>query len=293
MPHQHDSPEAIAYMVADNKLTDSSDFDYGKLELNFEELELKGFNLELTGFNNTELKEVETKLEGKKEVEEDDFDPESVKESIVQPGDVWQLGNHKLMCRDSTNKEDVLNLLNDNKVDMVFTDPPYDFEDNSYFDSLKDVANEIFVMCSDKYLVKLANQYLDIFRYFFTVELSPPILINSKMPMTGHDLIAYFRTGKSTMNNLRDAFSTHIKLNKRKDGEHRHEKRLELPSNFIQHYTIKNGTVLDIFGGSGSTLMACEQLQRKCYMMELEPHNCDIIIARWEEFTGEHAIKEA
>lgn len=111
------------------------------------------------------------------------------------------------------------------------------------------------------------------------------------MPMTGHDLIAYFRTGKSTMKNLHDAFSTHIKINKRKDREHRHEKKLELPSNFIQHYTNENQKVLDVFGGSGSTLIACEQLNRQCYMMELDPHNCDIIIKRFEEFSNEKTNK--
>ncbi len=291
MPHQHDSPEALAYMVADNKLTDESEWNYGELQLITEEIKLEGFDVTLTGFEDVELKEIETKISDEKEVVEDDFDPETEFESIVNSGEIWQLGRHRLMCGDATKKEDVVKLIDNNRVDMVFTDPPYGFEDFNWLQPLVKNDCEIFVMNSDKYLVTLASIYDDYFKYFFTVELSPAILVNNKMAMTGHDLIAYFRKGKTRLRNLHDAFSTHLKLNKRKDGEHRHEKRLELPSNFIKHYSFKDEMILDLFGGSGSTLIACEQLERNCYMMELEPESCDIIIKRYEEFTEEKAKK--
>lgn len=257
-----------------------------------EDLSLKGFDVELAGFDDVKLQELSTEIKPeKKEVKEDDFDPESVSESTCKKGDLWQLGRHRLLCGDATTKEDLKKLVANDKIDMVFTDPPYDFKDVNWLQPLFKDDIEIFVMNSDKRLVDYASIYGEYFRYFFTVELSPAILVNNKMAMTGHDLIGYFRKGKTRLQNLHDAFSTHIKLNKRKDGEHRHEKKIELPSNFIQHYSFKNENILDLFGGSGSTLIACEQLERNCYMMELEPSNCDIIIKRFEDFTGEKANK--
>lgn len=176
MEHLHDSSEALAYMVADNKLTDESDWNYGKLEPLCQELKIEGFDTSLTGFEEKEIQTFPSIIDKIKEVQEDDFDVDSVTESIVQPGQIYQLGNHRLMCGDSTSKEDFQKLMNGELPDMVFTDPPY------------------------------------------------------------------------------------------------------------------NVIVLDLFGGSGSTLIACEQTDRKCYMMELDTHYCDVIIKRWEEFTEQKAV---
>ena len=160
MEHLHDSPEAISYMLADNKLTEKSDWNYGKLETNFNDLKVAGFDVTLTGFDDVELKEVETKAQGKIEVEEDDFDPESVEESIVQPGDIWQLGNHRLMCGDSTITEDVETLMNGNKADLLFTSPPYNcgidydvhddsMEKSEYLKLINDVITTTFTIIKE------------------------------------------------------------------------------------------------------------------------------------------------
>ena len=109
MQHLHDSPEAFAYMVADNKLTDESDWNYGKLEPLCQELKIEGFDTTLTGFEEKEIQTFPSIIDKIKEVQEDDFDVDSVKESIVQPGQIYQLGNHRLMCGDSTSKEDFKN----------------------------------------------------------------------------------------------------------------------------------------------------------------------------------------
>lgn len=111
--------------------------------------------------------------------------------------------------------------------------------------------------------------------------------------MTQHDLIAYFRKGKSNFKNRNDHFITHIKSNKlRKNGtEVEHSKSVELPAQFIYHYSKKGDNILDIFGGTGTTLIACEQLERKCLMIEKEPERCQVIIDRFEKYTGLKAEK--
>ena len=115
--------------------------------------------------------------------------------------------------------------------------------------------------------------------------------------MTQTDYIAHFRRDSPTkFNNLHDNFTTLLEIAKtsKKDANnynHKHSKKVELPSEFIQHFSNQHETILDIFGGSGSTLIACEQLNRTCYMMELDPYYCQIIINRWETYTGEKATK--
>ena len=109
--------------------------------------------------------------------------------------------------------------------------------------------------------------------------------------MLSHRLLSHYRKGKSHFRNLHDAFGTLQEVTLRKDGLTRHEKPLNLPKSFINHYTMPGETVLDLFGSSGSTLIAAEYLGRKCLMMELNPAYCDVIVKRWETFTGETAKK--
>lgn len=146
--YNHDSPEARSLMLSDNKLAEESYLNNDKLQFNIEQVQLKGFNTELTGFDNIELQKLDDDIKGKQEIIEDNI-PEEV-EPICKLGDLYQLGNHRLLCGDATNLDDVQKLVDNNKIDLVFTDPPYDFEDFSYFNHLKNISNEIFVMCSDK-----------------------------------------------------------------------------------------------------------------------------------------------
>lgn len=298
MEHLHDSPEAISYMLADNKLTEKSDWNYGKLETNFNDLKLAGFDVTLTGFDDVELKEVETKAQGKIEVEEDDFNPESVEESIVQPGDIWQLGNHRLMCGDSTNQNDIKTLMNNETVEMVFTDPPYDFDKDDLIPKIIDLVtlnSHIFIMHDDKGIVNyLKNSDFEFKRFFvLDTKIASP---RGNDPYLRHIMVSHEQKGDPIKHqNHHDGLSSIIPIDYRKNLKdervHKHQKAIKDISKFIIHYSLKGHKVLDIFGGSGSTLISCEQLQRKCYMMELEPYNCDIIIARWEKFTGEKAEK--
>lgn len=269
-----------------------------KLELELvEELSLEGFDLELAGFDELELKTLDEIKQEKQEVKEDNFNPESVEESICKKGDIWQLGRHRLMCGDSTKEEDVKALMDGTKTDMVFTDPPYDFKNQEYFDRILEINNSncaIFIMLGERELAKLITNYDDYFSRMFGVDTRKAKLVSNKGPMYRMDYVGEFRIGKTKFNNLSDAFSTYIICSKdmQRSQYHSHQKNIELPSIFITHYSKLNENILDLFGGSGSTLMACQQLDRNCYMMELDPQYCDIIIKRFEDFTGEKAIKK-
>mgnify|MGYP000927918717 CR=1 FL=1 len=297
MKHLHDSPEAKAYMIADNKLTDESEWNYGKLEPIFEELELEGFDLQLTGFEDKELREVENKLEGHQEVEEDNFD-EEVTESMCQPGDIWQLGKHRLMCGDSTNTDDVKVLVDNNKVDMVFTDPPYDFDKDKEIAVQLDKITEnshIFVMHDDRGIINYLRASQFEFDRFFVLDTkicSP----RGNDPYLRHILVSHERKGQPMKHeNKYDGLSSIIPIEYRKNIKeerlHDHQKTVKDVSKFITHYSHKKQNILDLFGGSGTTLIASEQLERNCFMMELNPHFCDIIIKRFEDFTGKKAEK--
>lgn len=203
------------------------------------------------------------------------------------------------MCGDSTKREDVALLLEGKQADMVFTDPPYDLEDNYSTIIFKNAkANaEIFIMTNERKLAHIIVKYDKYFRRLFAVDFKVAHLINSNAPMTQVDFIGHFRKEPpTTFNNLNDHFTTLIESPKTTKTQehnfnHKHCKNITLPSEFIKHFSNEKENVLDLFGGSGSTMIACEQLNRNCYMMELDQEYCQVIINRWEEFTGEKAEK--
>lgn len=238
--------------------------------------------------------------EGKKEVIEDDFDvnADNVKTDIV-PGDLFEIGSHRLLCGDSTDSDQVAKLMNGAKADLIFTDPPYDLEDNyshNIFNSAKEDCH-IFIMNSDRLLIDNVINGLQWFRKFFAVDFRQARLVSNNQPMTRVDIIAEFNKGKTKFNNLKDGFSTLIECAKiHNDNEkinfgHKQAKKIELPSNFIQHYSKDGELVTDLFGGSGSTMAACEQLNRRCYMMEYDPKSCQIIIDRMKKVYQLESIK--
>ena len=141
-------------------------------------------------------------------------------------------------------------------------------------------------MTSEKRLILFINKHIDLFSRLYTVDFRNANLISNKAPMTRCFHIAEFLNGKNTFNNLRDGFTTLIESSKgafNKETEFKHGKKIDLPAIFINHFSNVNEKIIDLFGGAGSTMAACEQLNRKCYMMELEPKNCQIIINRMKE----------
>ena len=289
-----------ALNIALNKI--SGEWDFVKLADILDDLELNDFDISLTGFDEPELENfgIEDQTDHEPvEIVEDDYELEDDIEVTVELGDIYQLGNHRLMCGDSTSVDDVEKLMNGNKADMVFTDPPYDLEDNYSTIIFKNAkANaEIFIMTNERKLAHIIVKYDKYFRRLFAVDFKVARLINSNAPMTQVDFIGHFRKEPpTTFNNLNDHFTTLIESPKTSKTQehnfnHKHCKNITLPSEFIKHFSNEKENILDLFGGSGSTMIACEQLNRNCYMMELDPKYCQVIINRWEEFTGEKAEK--
>jgi DNA modification methylase len=257
------------------------------------------------------------------EAQEDDFDEEKDPvATICQEGDVWQLGEHRLMCGDSTDAENVRILLDGQKADLCFTDPPYgvsytggiqfkadgSVERNNremianddidiyaqVFEVLKDFVNgPCYVWFADSKAASLyaaAEKYGEIHALLIWVKNGGYGALNANYKQK-HEPCLYWKPKGSTLNFIGATTETTIwEINKDGKNEyHPTQKPVALPAKAINNH--KCDIVLDLFGGSGSTLIACEQLHRKARLMELDPHYCDVIIARWEKLTGQKAIK--
>ena len=287
--------KAEAYLIADNRLQDETGWDLPKLKDLLQELDTGEFDLELTGFDKGEIEDLIAQLHVPEEIVEDEV-PEPPEEPITKPGDLWILGRHRLLCGDATSPDDVARLMNGKKADMVFTDPPYDLDISYAANLFNNYKGHCFVMNTINRIVDLIILNRKEFSRLFVVDFRIPHLVSNSAPMDRVDFIAEFKNSKSKFVNLKDGFSTLIECakvhsNKAKGNfGHAQAKRVELPAQFIEHYSRKGEIVLDLFGGSGSTLIACEQLNRTCYMMEIEPNYCDVIVKRLENFTGQKAV---
>ena len=212
----------------------------------------------------------------------------------INKGDMYQLGGSILLCDDATKKENILNLIKNNHIHVLFTDPPFDFEEFNTLSALFSICEENFVMCSDKQAVQLASKNMDTFRYFFTIKLTQSFYVSNYTPMFQHDLIAYFRKGKTNFNNLKDHFTTHLEENKRYAGKNyakAYQKDINLVATFLLHYSKRGDNILDVFGGTGTPLICAEKLKRKCFMMEIDPKRCDVILQRYENLFHKKPIK--
>jgi DNA modification methylase len=256
---------------------------------------------------------------------EGNTDPDSipeVKESICKTGQLWQLGDHRLLCGDCTDKANVERLMGGEKADMVFTDPPY----NVNYGESKNFRHKIWNLENDNLsddewhnfnqdiiinLKEYANGDLYVwgasgpdgmrqrllfvdngFHWSATIIWKKQQLVLSPAKYQRmYEPCFYGWLDKSSYRGNRkqtEVWEINRPLNSK---EHPTMKPIELCSKAIKNSSIRNNIVLDLFGGSGSTLIACEQLNRKCYMMEIDPKYIDVIIERWENFTGERAVK--
>ena len=412
-----------AYIIADNKMALNAGWDEELLKIELENLKELDFDLELTGFNIDELDDILDTNKEETEIIEDDYEVEVPEEPKAKLGDIYQLGNHRLMCGDSTSVDHVEKLMNGVKADMVFTDPPYGMKkendgvanDNLNYDNLlefnkkwipitfnnlKDngswycwgideplmdiysnilkpmakqnkitfrnlitwdkgngqgqlasefrmypIADEkcLFVQVGIQCLTLNADQYWEeyepIRKYLYDERIKCGWDIPTMKTIAGHsDKSRDHWTSKSQWNlptkdvyikfqnwakehnieafteeyeKLREEYeklrayfdNTHDNMNnvwhfnktsgeeRETAGGHATPKPIALCTRAIKSSSRENENVLDVFGGSGSTLIACEQLNRNCYVMELEPKWVDVIIERWENFTGEKAVK--
>ena len=273
------------FIVKDNANLGTWDFDALAEGWNIDDLEEWGVDLEWD------------KVE-KLKAEEDDFYVELPEEPKTVLGDLYEIGEHRLLCGDSTDSDSVAKLMNGEKADMVFTDPPYDFEDDSLYASIIEQFTEnahVFVMHDDKGIVSyLLNSNLEFNRFFVAdFKFASP---RGNDPYLRHILISHQKNGKPIAHrNFHDGFSSIIKMNYRKNIKdellHEHQKDVEFIATFIKHYSDEQNILFDLFLGSGTTMVASHQLKRKCYGMELEPKYCDVIVKRMISLDPELSVK--
>jgi 16S rRNA G966 N2-methylase RsmD len=253
-----------------------------------QEIDTGEFDIEITGFDSKEIEDLINQLHQPEDGLTDDDEVPEPQESICKPGDLWVLGEHRLLCGDATVVTDVERLMGGEKADMVFTDPPFEMESTGYMENLiLSTSGAILVMHSDANMVKLAAKYNEIFHYFIVHYYSFGFARSKCSPQMAHHLIGVF--GDAHFINNQDGFKTVICEQMERGKLMPYQKRVAIPEQCIKHYN-QQGIVTDPFLGSGSTLIACEKLGRRCYGMEIDPHYCDVIIQRFENFTGKTAI---
>ena len=325
--------EKKAYILADNKIALNSGWDFDLLKLEFEDLKSVDFDLSLTGFSDNEINDLFNDIE--KEVKDDDFDVDSQTSDVnikSALGDIWILGEHRLMCGDSTSENDVKALMQGEKADISFTSPPYNagltptetkmnktskyLNDNDnknqdeYFDFLSNftknslsnseycfvniqmLSNNKIAFC--EYLNEYKKELVDII--IWDKLTSQPAMAENVLNSEFEFVLCFGGNGsrsigtkkfRGTLKNI-----VHIsKQSKNKIKEHNATFPVEFASYFIDSFCNKGEVVLDLFGGSGTTLIACEQLGRKARLMELDEHYVDVIVKRWQKLTGLEAYR--
>lgn len=301
-----------AYIIADNKMALNAGWDDELLKIELENLKELDFDLGLTGFNVDELDDI-FQAEEEQEIVEDDFDIEPPEEPKAKLGDIYQLGNHRLMCGDSTSEDDINKLLNGTKIDMVYTDAPYGIsivndkthkvgagnlaKNKEYLqvkgDDTTDTAKEFYNSCIslgiDNFIMWGGNYFTDFLPF------SPSWLIwDKRVDMSSNNFAdgeMAWCSFKTPVRIYHQLWNGMIREGERENRVHPTQKPVRMQTEILKDFTNENDNILDGFGGSGSTLMACEQTNRNCFMLEYEPSYIDVIIQRWENFTGKKAVK--
>jgi site-specific DNA-methyltransferase (adenine-specific) len=294
-----------AFALADNRTAELASWSPEVLASQLVELEAAGFEIEEFGFEKIEV------AEEPREIVEDEI-PELAPKR-VSLGDVWELGEHRVMCGDSTDSKTVQKLMNGSKADLVLTDPPFG-NDLGYGrgelghrfilnDSTTKVLEEMFTPIDESLkedthcLVWIQWRTFSILEKAFSkYKLKTVVVWDKKQPGLGaglaeqYEMLCVFIKGKATQNAFTgNVWSISREHSKRSESEHPHKKPIEVLAKALDLTSKRKDLVVDLFLGSGSTLIACEQTDRTCYGMELDPKYCDVILTRWETLTGQKA----
>lgn len=287
--------------LLDNESTGQT--DWAKLAKDWSKDEIRAWHIETPkGWFN--------EAPGKK-VEEDNYiEPKKLKPR-VKPGEIWQLGEHRLMCGDSTNKDDVAKLMNGEKADMVFTDPPYGVDykgiNNDSREGLEGLLDKAFSNLKQNckpgavFYCFHSDRCADIFHKIYRkychfssmiIWRKNSLVLSQTDYQSIHEpcMYGWFNNGTHQYFGDRKQESGWEEKKESVLG-HTTPKPISLIARAIKNSSMEKQLIIDVFGGSGSTLIACEQLNRRCYMMELTEHYCDVIINRWETLTGRKAVK--
>lgn len=307
-----------AFRLADNKVAEKAEWDFELLECELDEL----FDFDMTVFGFDEEEEEEKKPE----IYEDDYEIEPPEEPKAKRGDIYKLGNHRLMCGDSTSIEDVERLMAGEKASMGFTDPPWnvnygavkegnaqgyrprtilndfmgteDFKEfmNKAFASLnfamKDGAMTYVVMSAQEWGNMMLTLAQNNYHWSSTIIWNKDSLVLSRKDYhTKYEPIWYGWKEGTRLCPLEDRKQSDVWdiPRPKKSEEHPTMKPVELVARALTNSSKKGDIVIDLFGGSGTTLIASEQTDRCCRMMELDPKYVDVIVNRWEQLTGEKA----
>ena len=305
-----------AYILADNRMAMDAGWDEELLKIEMEELQNLGYDLEFTGFDEKELADLFGVDD--KEVKEDEFDLTAAleKASFVERGDVWFVGKHKLMCGDATSSEDVAKLMEDKKANLILTDPPYNvafkssdgltiqndsMKNNDFyeflFSSFKNMAEHLenggaaYIFHADTEGLNFRKAFIDAGFHLAgcCIWVKDSLVLGRSDYQWQHEPVLYgfMQNGKHPWYSDRKQTTIWNFDKPKKNSNHPTSKPLDLLAYPINNSTQANAIVIDTFGGSGSTLMACEQMNRICYTMELDEKYASVILRRYVEDTND------
>ncbi len=307
-----------AYILSDNKLAENATWNEDLISLELQTLKESDFNIDLTGFSLDDI--ILSENEG---LTDDDAIPEDV-EPVTKLGDLWVLGEHRVLCGDSTKTDDYELLMNGSKSDIVFTSPPYNAgktpkENGKYRDNKDSMSKEKYIEFLDTF-TKLSLSFSDYvfsniqslkgnkialiehlynLKEFYADEIiwdkgsSQPAMARRVLNSTFEHIYVFSQEATRAIGkkDFRGTINNIFQLSSRSDKEfaavHKATFPVKLPEMFIEWFV--ETSVLDPFLGTGTTLIACEKTNRKCYGMEIDPHYCDVIVKRWEDYTGKKA----
>lgn len=324
-----------AYILADNKIALNSGWDEELLKIELDDLKLQGVNLETVGFSDEELSELIISNDEDQNKEEDELSDPKL-EPISQEGDIWILGEHKLLCGDSTREDDFALLMQDERADLVFTDPPYNVAIGDKYKAINNVCHTQSITdnligdtfksdeeCGEKLwlpaFTNLKKFSKDCCSCYVTMPQGGTHMMMMMMMMNGgwqvkHELIWVKNQAVFSMNRLDYDYQHEPILygwNKkhtyygggkfktslwyfdkpRSSKLHPTMKPVELVEEAILNSSKKGDLVMDAFGGSGTTVIACENKGRKARVIEKDPKYADVIVTRWQNHTGQKAVR--
>ena len=320
-----------AYVIADNKLALNAGWDADMLAVEIEELLDQGFDLDLTGFDSGEIDKILGDANKVESGNTDDDDvPETLEFAVSEIGDVFVMGRHRIVCGDSTDMSVIDKLMMADRADFIFTDPPWNvnygavekgnaqgykprtilndhMDDSSWRDFCTGIATSLFAASkagAPLYCVMSAQEWPVIddalrtagFHWSSTIIWAKDTLVLSRKDYhTQYEPIWYgWNAAGSRLVALEDRKQSDLWQIQRpkKSDLHPTTKPVELIERAIENSAVAGGIVLDLFGGSGSTLIAAEKTGRKARLAELDPKYVDVIVRRWQDFTGQDAVHE-
>ena len=316
-----------ALIIADNRIAENAGWDDAMLRIELQSLQEDGFNLDITGFDVDALAEImageETTVDGQTD---DDAVPEVPVTPISRPGDVWEMGNHRLVCGDATDPKSYELLMADAQADMVFTDPPYNVDyansakdkmrgkdrpilnDNlgdGFYDFLLAALTPMLERCAGATYIAMSSSELDTLQQAFRAAGGKwsTFIIWAKNTFTlgradyqrQYEPILYgWPEGQNRhWCGDRDQGDVWNIKKPQKNDLHPTMKPVELVERAIRNSSRPGDIVLDPFGGSGTTLIAAEKSGRIGWLIELDPKYVDVIVRRWQDWTGQEAYREA